>query len=234
MIIDFHTHVLPGIDDGSRDIDESKCLLEEELKQGVEYIIATPHFYAVRTSFQSFLEKREKAYQSIRSVSPVQILKAAEVYYFPGMGNADQLREFTIEGTDLLMLEMPFAQWTSEIVEDLRLLIYKQKLSVILVHLERYYAFQKKKEFWENVLELPLAIQLNAGSLLEWRGRRFDLRLMKTGRPVVLGTDCHNMKSRKPNMGEGRAVIEKKLGAGMLEQIDCYGTNLLKEHGLLL
>lgn len=234
MIIDFHTHILPGIDDGSADPEESKRLLQEEERQGVGCVVATPHFYAMRSSFHSFIEKRERAYEKICTESSVRILRSAEVYYFPGMGNASQLKELTIEDTDLFMLEMPFVQWTKEILEDLKLLIYRQKFSVVLVHLERYYGFQKKKEIWEEVLDLPCMVQLNAGSLLKWRERSFDLNLMKTGRSVLLGTDCHNMQQRKPNMRDGRRVIEKKLGAGVLDQIDYNGENLLKEHGLIL
>lgn len=231
-MIDFHTHVLPGIDDGSADLQETKDLLDEESKQGVDCAVATPHFYAMRTTFPSFLEKRERAYEKACTVSPVKLLRGAEVYYFPGMGNADQVRELTVEGSDLLMLEMPFAQWTKEIFQDVENLIYRQRLTVILVHLERFYSFQKDKSIWEDVLELPVVVQLNTGSFLEWKSRRFDLRLMKTGRQVLLGSDCHNMRRRPPNMKEGRAVIEKKMGAGMLRQIDQFAESLLKEHGI--
>ena len=60
-IIDFHTHILPGIDDGSRDIDTSCRMLEMAAEQGVELIVATPHFYASRDRIEHFLEKREHA-----------------------------------------------------------------------------------------------------------------------------------------------------------------------------
>ena len=60
-MIDFHTHILPGIDDGSRNIDMTVAMLSEEVSQGVTAVVATPHFYANRTSVAAFLERREKA-----------------------------------------------------------------------------------------------------------------------------------------------------------------------------
>ena len=53
----------------------------------------------------------------------LSLRKGAEVYYFPGIGDAKQIRELTFEGTDILLLEMPFAQWTDEIYVDVKKLI---------------------------------------------------------------------------------------------------------------
>ena len=60
-MVDFHTHILPGIDDGSQDVDMTKDMLLEEQKQGVGLIAATPHFYAHRMSMEGFLERRTEA-----------------------------------------------------------------------------------------------------------------------------------------------------------------------------
>lgn len=56
-MIDVHCHILPGIDDGSRNIEESKALISEEMNQGINTIIFTPHFYAQRDSVGHFLGK---------------------------------------------------------------------------------------------------------------------------------------------------------------------------------
>ena len=65
-IIDFHTHILPGIDDGSRDADTSCRMLEMAVEQGVDMIVATPHFYASRDRVEHFLEKRARAEALLR------------------------------------------------------------------------------------------------------------------------------------------------------------------------
>ena len=102
-MIDFHTHILPGIDDGSRDIEMTAKMLEMEREQGVTYIYATPHFYAHRRSVQSFLDRREGALLQVRELLArhpelPEISAGAEVYYFTGMGRAEQLPELCIEG----------------------------------------------------------------------------------------------------------------------------------------
>ena len=55
-MIDFHSHILPGIDDGSKNTQMSLAMIEEEKKQGVHTIVATPHFYADEDSVERFLK----------------------------------------------------------------------------------------------------------------------------------------------------------------------------------
>ncbi|MBP3878661.1 MAG: capsular polysaccharide biosynthesis protein [Lachnospiraceae bacterium] len=235
-MIDFHAHILPGIDDGSRDREETGQLLEAEAEQGVEAVVATPHFYAHHTTPGRFLEKRELSFQRLQEVrtrmkdeggAPPEVLKAAEVFYFPGIGQAERLKDLTLEGTDLLLLEMPFCQWDAGVLEDVREIMDRQRLRVILVHLERFYPIQKKKDIWEEVLNLPVIIQLNTGSFLEWRGKRVCRKLMQSGLPVLLGTDCHNMKNRKPDMAEGRRALAKMLGEAAAERTEKLAGELL-------
>ena len=64
-MLDFHTHILPGIDDGSRDIDMTEKMLRMEQSMGVSHIYATPHFYAHRRSIDSFLERRDRALSKV-------------------------------------------------------------------------------------------------------------------------------------------------------------------------
>ena len=64
-MVDFHSHVLPAVDDGSRDVAESIALLTDLAKQGVKTVVATPHFYANRHSVNRFLEKRQTAYEKL-------------------------------------------------------------------------------------------------------------------------------------------------------------------------
>ena len=67
-IIDCHTHILPGIDDGSENIEMTKKLLELEMNNGVTDIVFTPHFYASRNSIGSFLDKREKSLEKVLGI----------------------------------------------------------------------------------------------------------------------------------------------------------------------
>ena len=65
-MIDFHTHVLPNIDDGSRSMDMSLAMLAEEYAQGVTEVVATPHFYAQDMSMEDFLERRDSALAKVK------------------------------------------------------------------------------------------------------------------------------------------------------------------------
>jgi protein-tyrosine phosphatase len=229
-MVDFHTHILPGIDDGSRDIESSLEMLRMETQQGVTSLVATPHFYAHKDSFTHFLERRENAYRHMldgmqKAGLEMEIRVGAEVYYFPGIGRAEQLPRLCIGETPVLLLELPFAQWTDNIYQDVSQIIKKQKLRVVLAHVERYYDFQKKKDIWNKMFELPLYPQINAGSFADRRRRRFGLGFLQEqidegAGGILLGSDCHNTTSRPPNLPDGRKVIEKKLGSRALECID--------------
>ena len=139
---DFHTHILPGIDDGSRDIEMTERMLEAELAQGVSHICATQHFYAHRRSIQQFRERRGGALAQVRALLErrpelPRVTAGAEVYYFSGMGRAEDIRKLCLAGTDILLLEMPFGQWHGDQVRDVRDILRRQHLRVVLAHIER-------------------------------------------------------------------------------------------------
>ena len=232
MLIDFHSHILPGIDDGSPNLDCTEELLREEIRQGVDVVCATPHFYASHVSVHDFLARRDRAYKMTRQMClqkgiELPICCGAEVYYFPGMGDADRLPDLTLAGSDVILLEMPFAQWDETVYKDVRKVIYKQHLKVVLAHLERYFAYQKKKDIWTDILNLPVTVQLNAGCVEDRKKRKFALKVLESDLPAVLGSDCHNMSSRRPNLAAGREALAKKAGASRIARIDADTEALL-------
>ena len=238
-VIDFHCHILPGIDDGSSSIEETDMLLREELSQGIDTVIATPHFYANHTSVSHFLEKRAHSLEKTEKLLQeknldLRLAAGAEVYYFPGMGKAQQLRQLCIDGTDLILVELPFAQWTHAIYEDVKDIIEQQKLTVILAHVERYYTFQKQKEIWDAMFTLPVIPQINAGSfvsggIFHQKKSRFCFRFMQS-HSIIMGSDCHNMSNRVPNLASGRKAISEKCGEQALTQMDAFAERILEEH----
>lgn len=233
-MIDFHSHILPGIDDGSSDPEETRRMLQMEQEQGVTKVLATPHFYASSDSVSSFLRRRDSAMnkvEEIRKNEPglPEIQAGAEVYYFPHMGQADMLPKLCLTDTSILLLELPFVQWTKEIRKDVELIVKKQKLTVILAHVERYYEFQKDKSVWNDIMELPLYMQINTGSFQNRKKKRFDMKFIQSGYPVVLGSDCHNVEHRPPNLMQGRRILAEKLGDDILATIDALGRRILDE-----
>lgn len=92
MIVDFHSHILPGIDDGAKDIAMAREMLRAEEQSGVEKIVATPHFYMSEESVEGFLEKREEAYNSIKPEADrlgIEIFKGAEILFTESLMDID-------------------------------------------------------------------------------------------------------------------------------------------------
>lgn len=237
-MIDFHTHILPGIDDGSRDIDMTEKMLRMEQAMGVSHIYATPHFYAHRRSIESFLERRSRAFAKTKELlaeNPElpQITVGAEVYYFTGIGRAKQIEDLCIKGTDILLLELPFAQWHSDIAEDISELMDRRNLRIVLAHMERYEHFQRSRHVWERILDMPLTIQLNCEDIIDAGSffrrnhmHKTSMELLSRYNEVIIGSDCHNLTDRKPNLADARAIIEKKCGSERIAQIDNYTQKL--------
>ncbi len=234
-MIDFHSHILPEIDDGSHSIEESLWLLFLEHKHGVSKVVATPHFYAERDAFDLFRHRREESIARLRegmlgweAVPALHI--GAEVYYFPGIWEAQALPQLCIEGTSVLLLELPYIQWTQEIKDDIQKIITKRGLTVMLAHVDRYYELQQDKQVWNEVFQLPIYAQINGDSLLDRKSRKFSLRFLKK-HLAVLGSDCHDREARTPNLYEARMEILKKLGQKKLAQIDDLSEQILKGYG---
>ena len=115
-MVDFHTHILPGMDDGSRDVEQSLAMLRMEREQGIETVVLTPHFYARQNAPARFLERRSQSFQKLSAAldeSCPRLLLGAEVQYFDNMDRAEEIGSLCIGDTGVLLLEMPFLPGTS-------------------------------------------------------------------------------------------------------------------------
>ena len=236
MMIDFHSHILPGIDDGSRDISMSLGMLEELSRQGVDIVCATSHFYVSQRTPEHYLERRQEAYDSLLPVLPnnaPRILLGAEVLYFPGISRMEALPDLCLEGTNLLLLEMPFSSWQEYWIREVCDLALCGEFTLLLAHIERYY-FQQPRKVWDQLLGLDILMQSNAdfflsadSRLLPFRTGRRALNLLKEDRIHLLGTDAHNLTTRAPHLAEARDKILNQLGQNALDRIDRLGAELL-------
>ncbi len=208
-MIDFHSHILPGIDDGSRDTDESLALLRMCSEQGITHIAATPHFYPADDSPERFLRRRDEALRALSEKTDgdaPRIIPGAEVYYFAGISRNDEILDLRIGDTGILLLEMPFAKWAPSMFTEIKALHGKRGVRVMLAHIERYMKYQDPGD-WESLLEAGIIMQSNAEFFIDWRTKHKALRLFRTGRIHVLGSDCHNLKSRTENMGRALDIL---------------------------
>lgn len=218
-MIDFHCHVLPGMDDGSKSLEESVEMLEKSRWQGITAMALTPHFYADSETPERFLSRRASAMEQLRRAKKPnhpRLLAGAEVCYFPGIQQAEEISKLCLEGTPYLLLEMPFVPWTSRITDEVLKLSRKRKIKVVLAHIDRYLYIQKPrviKELFEN----DILFQAGADSFLNWRQRRHMFQMLKEGKLAFLGSDCHNLTTRPPCLGQAMTMIAKKLGSQAVE-----------------
>ena len=232
-IIDMHCHILPDVDDGARDVETSLAMLEASRAQGVQYMVATPHFYATRDRVDAFLARRKAAWEALKArMEPdyPKVMLGAEVAFFRGISRAERLEALKIEGTDCLLLEMPFRPWSEDDVDEVSEILEKHGYTIILAHVERYLAMRGNADYIGNLLELPVLAQINAESLLDWRQRGKLIKMVRNGQVHLLGSDCHGIHHRPPNLGEGREILRRKTGTEYLDRIDWRSEELLFNH----
>lgn len=227
MVTDFHTHVLPGMDDGSASVSESIAMLREAFHQGITHVVATPHFYPQKDTPEEFLRRRQIAEdrlreQMARETDLPSLSVGAEVYFFPGMSNSDTLSLLTIGKNRYIMLELVNSPWSEYIYQEVQGIYEKQGLTPIIAHVDRYIRPFRTYGIPQRLEELPVLVQANADFFLNRRTASLALRLLKADRIHLLGSDCHNLTDRAPNLGEARQVIARRLGAEALERIGSY------------
>lgn len=214
-MIDFHTHILPAIDDGSSSVEESLEMLHLSYREGVRKIVATPHFYAHKESPKNFLERRNKSWRLLSPLLPrdtPNVYLGAEVYYYTGISNTKELIQLCIGGGNTLLLEMPFHRWTERMVDEVIDIAQNEDITILLAHIDRYLDSQTS-ETWDTLAENGVLFQMNASAFLGgWFSRRRAFKLLRDGKIAALGSDCHNTTNRKPNLSDAVDVIEKKLG----------------------
>lgn len=227
-VIDFHSHILPGVDDGSTNLEMSDAMLDEAYLQNVDVQVLTPHFYADHTNPERFFEKRNEAYEKlvpIANKNKIRLRLGAEVAYFRNMHETDILGKLTVNGSRVILIEMPFDQWTGKEVDTIDGIL-RRGLIPVLAHVDRYISLQRDEEVMEEIFDKQLICQINCEALDSFFERRKVLKTIGT-RAFVLGSDAHNLKNRAPNLKIGRDVIKEKMGEEVLMNVDILGNAIL-------
>ena len=238
MVLDFHSHLLPGIDDGSESIDTSIMMLRMWRQQGVKHIVATPHFYADKMSPSEFIATRDKSYEAltsrINSISsstsegfPI-IGLGAEVYFYDGISHSEELESLCFMGTNLLLLEMPFCKWNDRIIDEVEAIYRTTDIIPVIAHLERY--MEEPKKYIKRLLSMGIPIQCNAEYLLNPKTSRKALKFFEKGVVQFLGSDAHNMSNRIPNIGPAVSLLESKLGSDFVSSFEKRQLEIIKEN----
>lgn len=233
-ITDFHSHVLPGIDDGSGSLAESIALLQMESSQGISRVVATPHFYAHCDNLDQFLKRRSRSEHQLRQEMSKysdlpEVVVGAEVSFFSGMGSSTAIKKLVIGSTKYILIEMPPPPWTDSIYSELQKIYDKQGLVPIIAHIDRYISRYRTFGIPRRLAELPVIVQGNADAFLDKRTVSMALRMLRKGQIHVLGSDCHNTSSRLPELGDALQVVRSRLGEKTVEVLITYGEGLFRE-----
>ena len=212
---DFHTHILPCIDDGSQSVEHSLEMIRKEQSDGISTILLTPHFYPQQMYPESFLEKRQNAMNQLLSAIPTdmdmpQFILGAEVLFCPGMCQWEQLDALTLGKTKYILIEMPFTKWTDSTFAELKQIHSKRGLTPILAHIERYLPSFAVNRFFNRLAALPVLLQSNCEFLTDKRTQRMALKLINEQKIHLIGSDCHSPTWRSPTMAQARDVLLSK------------------------
>ncbi len=221
--VDFHTHILPGADDGSRSAAQSVEMLRTLSAAGVDTVVLSPHFYADGDRPERFLSRRARALDALKAALaevddfPVpRLIVGAEVEYFAGISAMEELPAFFLGNSPCLLLEMPHGRWTSHIIDDLIGLSRRGDCRVVLAHVERY-LFDQPRETVHMLLENGVVMQSNASYFLSRMTAGKAMRMLRRGWIHLLGSDCHGTVVRPPNLGAACEKIAGRCGEGILE-----------------
>lgn len=213
-MIDIHTHILPGIDDGAQTVEESIGLIKAEEQQGVSHIVFTPHFVLQNKTLEKFLEERNTSFALLSEkikenglFSNMKFSLGAEVRYDPNLVREDLFR-LCIEGTSYLLLE-PLNVYPFNFEQTLDAIL-NMGITPIIAHVERFNYLIKDEKLLSRLLNNGVVFQSNAQAvLLKKFGSNKAKTLIKKGFVQVLASDTHNLEYRPPMLKEAFSKLPK-------------------------
>ena len=216
-MIDFHSHILPGMDDGASSPEEALAMLELSADQGIQHIFATCHFYADEEDPSSFLARRENAFEELNSyVSRKSSRKdlpnihlGAEVYYFPGISTCEEVKPLAMDDTGMLLVEPPVMPFSKAMLDEIEEIGPNLGLIPVLAHLDRYCRLLRDRSLFHVLAQRRILVQVNASFFLYPESSDFALEMLGRGMFQLMGSDCHNTTNRPPNMGDAADIIRE-------------------------
>ena len=225
-MIDIHSHLLFGIDDGSRSIEESIYIINKLSKIGYTDIILTPHFI----NGSSYMSLRENNLELLKKLKvglikykvPVNLYLGNEIYIDSEI--IDLLKKgiiSSLNNSKYLLIELPMSG-ENEIYYDVFLDLINMGYKVILAHPERYISFQKDFNKVYELKELGVLFQCNVGSILGDYGsnaKKTIKRLLKEHLISFMGTDIHHNKKDYMFVENAKKKFRKYLTDKEIEDI---------------
>ena len=235
-MIDFHTHVLPGMDDGAADEETSLGMLRLCTEQGVDTVFATSHFYADEEDPASFLTRRAEAFRRLREAYAAggndageipTLLPGAEILYFPGLSDCEELKPLALGTTGLLLIEPPVAPFSGNMLDEIEAVGPNLGLVPVMAHLDRYCRLLGDYKLFDVLAERRILVQVNASFFLHRDTEDFALEMLRKGMFQLMGSDCHNLTTRPPSLGTAAEKIRQKNHSKELAKLNEVAYNIL-------
>ncbi len=199
-MVDIHTHILFGVDDGCETINQSLKMIEDEISQGVDVIVCTPHHRF--NQYCTDVEKIKSNFSELRLEVekrnlPVKLFLGQEIFYTKKENLYEMLNNkqlLTYNNSEYILLEFPFDYE----VENCSEIIYNFKVhgyNVIVAHIERY--SWMNLDIVESLINEGALIQVNAGSIVGECGskiKKFTKKLLKKGYVNFIASDVHDFR----------------------------------------
>ena len=217
-LYDIHCHILPGVDDGSRSMEESLAMLGMEYDEGVRFILLTPHFRY--DMFETGLETIKKRFQELQQQSKekwpdLTLRLGCELHRSMDMVEClKDGRRLALNGTRYVLLEFSGRDPRSMIFERTKDLL-DHGYRPIVAHVERYPVLREDTEHLEVLRDMGAFLQVNADTISGKDGfssKWYARKLMKQGLIDFVGTDCHRSDSRTPALKKAYDQTVKTMG----------------------
>lgn len=211
-MIDLHSHVLPGLDDGTKDLSEALALCEAAAEDGIEILAATPH---VRHDYPTTPDEMEEALAALRAASPaLDVVAGGELDLAELDRPHDELRRFALGGGDALLVETPYIGWPLDLAERLfRLRV--QGFRLVLAHPERNADVHARPELLEPIVQGGTLVQLTAASVdgrLGSNTKRCARTLLERGLAHLISSDAHAPNVRAVGLSGAVREVGEELG----------------------
>lgn len=231
---DIHSHLLPGIDDGSSSMAETVELIKMAAEQGIRTIIATPHYSGRSADTEQVRKLTGRVQQEAEKIDKrIRIFPGSETFYEDGCQEAImENRACTLADSRYVLIEFRPGESYQRIYSGMQNFILEGYYPVI-AHMERYQCLWKKKERIISLITLGCYMQVNAGSLM---GGIFNSeasylkKLISEGLIHFIGSDCHNQNDRRPVMEDCLNGLKKKIMDQAMEHIVHVNPNKIIEN----
>lgn len=221
-MIDLHCHLLPGVDDGPRTLDETMALARLAVDNGIRHMKATPHFLAITR--KSTWERIHAIVDEVRAelatrAIPLEISLAAEVRICGELvslipaGQVPFIGQW--EGRPVLLLEFPHTSQLPFGSDKLIRWLIAQGITPMIAHPERNKTFQREPETLESLRRAGCLLQVTSGAFIGQFGpeaERVALALLDAGHITIVATDAHDSTERPPNLRAGFEVMARVAG----------------------